>query len=137
MKYLSNNIFWSQLPFCSKFINHLWWNFPSKLAIWSQIWTKIDCHCNFFMKNINFFKWNFWFYACDQKLLLVTFYVKSYLWAASWTGSNSSSPKTWVETVAVIVSCTELSILCNLNFSLSSCSLIEKSCNLQVNSSYS
>ena len=23
--------------------------------------------------------WNFWFYACDQKLLLVTFYVKSYL----------------------------------------------------------
>ena len=39
-----------------------------------------------FIPNINqnrrllkFFWWNFWFYACDQKLLLETFYVKSYL----------------------------------------------------------
>ena len=34
---------------------------------------------NFFNEKYQMFWWNFWFYACDQKLLLVTFYVKSYL----------------------------------------------------------
>ena len=54
-----------------------------------QFWLKI---CNFipnidqnrrllifFSENYQSFWWNFWFYTCDQKLLLVTFYVKSYL----------------------------------------------------------
>ena len=32
-----------------------------------------------FYEKYQIFWWNFWFYACDQKLLLVTVYVKSYL----------------------------------------------------------
>ena len=33
----------------------------------------------FFYGKYQIFWWNLWFYASDQKLLLVTFYVKSYL----------------------------------------------------------
>ena len=44
MKYLSNNIFWPQLSFSSKFIPHFWSNFASKFEIFS--W-KIS---NFLMK---------------------------------------------------------------------------------------
>ena len=53
---------------------------------------------------------------------------------------KSSLPNTWVATLAVAGgpgSRLELSILWSLNFSLSSCSRIEKLCNLSVNSWYS
>ena len=53
---------------------------------------------------------------------------------------KSSLPNTWVATLAVAGgpgSRLELSILWSLNFSLSSCSRIEKLCSLSVNSWYS
>ena len=46
---------------------------------------------------IEIFHWNFWFYACDQKLILVTFYVKPYL--SNWNlWIFSTIPLTFLDT---------------------------------------
>ena len=42
------------------------------------------------MKNFKFFWWKFSVYACDQNVLLVTFYVISYLKAFLCTGGDST-----------------------------------------------
>ena len=62
------------------------WNFFQKLivpfnkATQGEIFSKMNERtCKIIRDTRVIFWWNFWFYACDQKLLLVTFNVKSYL----------------------------------------------------------